>query len=41
MALVTWQALRAQSIVHPDATTLGAFAVLVAAVGLGSWRVVR
>ena len=40
-ALVTWQALRAQSIVHPDAATLGAFAVLVAAVGLGSWRVVR
>jgi hypothetical protein len=40
-ALVTWQALRAQSIVHPDATTLGAFAVLVAAVGLGSWAAVR
>ncbi|MGK3205354.1 hypothetical protein [Amycolatopsis sp. MEPSY49] len=40
-ALVTWQALRAQSIVHPDATTLGAFAVLVAAVGLGSWAVAR
>ncbi|MEU5266388.1 hypothetical protein [Amycolatopsis sp. NPDC021455] len=40
-ALVTWQALRAQSIVHPDAVTLGAFAVLVTAVGLGSWRVAR
>ncbi|GLY41507.1 hypothetical protein Amsp01_075300 [Amycolatopsis sp. NBRC 101858] len=40
-ALVTWQALRAQSIVHPDAVTLGAFAVLVAAVGLGSWAAVR
>lgn len=40
-ALVTWQALRAQSIVHPDAVTLGAFALLVTAVGLGSWRVVR
>jgi hypothetical protein len=40
-ALVTWQALRAQSIVHPDAATLGAFAVLVAAVGLGSWAAVR
>ncbi|MET8998845.1 hypothetical protein [Amycolatopsis sp. NPDC004169] len=41
IALVTWQALRAQSIVHPDATTLGAFALLVAAVGLGSWAAVR
>ncbi|MFJ7210197.1 hypothetical protein [Amycolatopsis sp. NPDC098790] len=40
-ALVTWQALRAQSIVHPDATTLGAFAALVAAVGLSSWAAVR
>ncbi len=41
IALVTWQALRAQPIVHPDATTLGAFALLVAAVGLGSWATVR
>ncbi|MDS0135224.1 MULTISPECIES: hypothetical protein [unclassified Amycolatopsis] len=41
IALVTWQALRAQSIVHPDAATLGAFALLVAAVGLGSWATVR
>jgi len=41
IALVTWQALRAQSIVHPDAVTLGAFALLVAAVGLGSWAAVR
>lgn len=40
-ALITWQALRAQSIVHPDATTLGAAAALVAAVGLGSWAAVR
>jgi hypothetical protein len=40
-ALVTWQALRAQSIVHPDALTLGAAALLVAAVGLGSWAAVR
>ncbi|GAB3153811.1 hypothetical protein GCM10027258_56820 [Amycolatopsis stemonae] len=39
--LVTWQALRAQSLVHPDALTLGAFAVLVAGVGLGSWAAVR
>jgi hypothetical protein len=41
IALVTWQALRAQSIVHPDAVTLGAAAVLVAAVGLSAWAVVR
>jgi hypothetical protein len=41
IALVTWQALRAQSIVHPDAVTLGAAASLVAAVGLASWAVVR
>ncbi|SFW44075.1 hypothetical protein [Amycolatopsis australiensis] len=40
-ALVTWQALRAQSIVHPDAATLGAAAALVAATGLGSWAAVR
>ncbi len=41
LALLTWQALRAQSVVHPDATTLVAFALLVAAVGLGSWATVR
>ncbi|MEV5714051.1 hypothetical protein AB0L41_09150 [Amycolatopsis mediterranei] len=41
IALLTWQALRAQSIVHPDATTLGAFALLVAAVGLSAPAVVR
>ena len=41
IVLVTWQALRAQSIVHPDALTLGAFAVLVAGAGLGSWAAVR
>jgi hypothetical protein len=33
-ALLTWQALRGQSIVAPDALTLGAFAALVATVGL-------
>ncbi|WP_326946181.1 hypothetical protein OG439_43370 [Amycolatopsis sp. NBC_01307] len=41
IGLVTWQALRAQSIVHPDAVTLGAAAALVAAVGLSAWAVVR
>ena len=35
------QALRAQSIVHPDAATLGAAVALVATVGLGSFAVVR
>ncbi|MEU4251894.1 hypothetical protein AB0F15_31200 [Amycolatopsis sp. NPDC026612] len=40
-ALVTWQALRAQSIVRPDATTLGAFALLVTGVGLAALAVVR
>jgi hypothetical protein len=29
VALVTWQALRGQSILQPDALTLGALAVLV------------
>lgn len=33
-ALATWQALRGQSIVAPDALTLGAFAALVAVTGL-------
>lgn len=41
IALVTWQALRAQPLVHPDAATLGAFALLVAGVGLGTLAVVR
>ncbi|MEA5365931.1 hypothetical protein VA596_40840 [Amycolatopsis sp., V23-08] len=41
IALVTWQALRAQSIVHPDGLTLSAAAALAAAVGLSAWAVVR
>ncbi len=36
IALVTWQALRAQSIVHPDATTLLAALGLAGVVGLGA-----
>ncbi|MEV6815502.1 hypothetical protein [Micromonospora sp. NPDC051296] len=32
VGLTTWQALRGQSVVHPDPLTLGALAVLVAAV---------
>lgn len=31
LALVTWQALRGQSLIHPDSATLTAFAVLVVA----------
>ncbi len=34
VALVTWQALRGQSIVHPDALTLGALALIVIGVGV-------
>jgi hypothetical protein len=34
--LVTWQALRGQSIVHPDALTLGVAAALAATVALGA-----
>lgn len=34
IALATWQALRGQSIIAPDALTLGAFAGLVASIGL-------
>jgi hypothetical protein len=41
IALVTWQALRAQSIVRPDALTLEVFALLVTAVALGVTAVVR
>jgi hypothetical protein len=40
IALVTWQALRGQSIVDPDALTLGALAALVGLVALGAgWAV--
>ncbi|WP_238015112.1 hypothetical protein KZZ52_50940 [Dactylosporangium sp. AC04546] len=39
--LITWQALRGQSIAHPDGLTLGAFGVLVAFALLGTLRAVR
>ncbi|MET0133238.1 MAG: hypothetical protein ABW215_06555 [Kibdelosporangium sp.] len=39
--LVTWQALRGQSLVHPDGLTLGVLTLLVAAVALGATAVMR
>ena len=36
LALTTWQALRGQSLIHPDSTTLLALAVLVAATAIGA-----
>jgi hypothetical protein len=35
VGLLAWQALRAQSIIAPDADTLRAFAILISAVVLG------
>lgn len=37
VALTTWQALRGQSLIHPDAATLVAAGVLLAAVAAGVW----
>jgi hypothetical protein len=39
--LVTWQALRAQPLLRPDALTLGALALLVVASAVAAWLVVR
>ena len=39
--LVTWQALRAQSIIQPDALTMGVFGSIVALVVLGTLSIVR
>ncbi|MGW0708178.1 hypothetical protein ACWD4G_19860 [Streptomyces sp. NPDC002643] len=36
-ALVLWQALRGQPLVHPDGTTLGAAGLILAAVALGTY----
>lgn len=40
IALLTWQALRAQSFVHPDAATLATFAALVLAVVLAAGGII-
>jgi hypothetical protein len=41
MLLVTWQALRGQALLAPDALTLAAAAALAAAVALGLWLVLQ
>lgn len=40
IAILTWQALRGQSVVAPDVLTLGAFAALLASVWLLTWGVI-
>ena len=40
-ALLTWQALRAQPLLAPDALTLGALAALIAVVGLATLALLR
>nr|WP_209440417.1 hypothetical protein [Streptomyces microflavus] len=41
VALTTWQALRGQSLIHPDAATLMAAGVQLAAVAAGVWAALR
>ncbi|MGW1204029.1 hypothetical protein [Streptomyces cyaneofuscatus] len=41
VALTTWQALRGQPLIHPDAPTLMAAGVLLAAVAAGVWAALR
>ncbi|MFJ5738956.1 hypothetical protein [Streptomyces microflavus] len=41
VALTTWQALRGQSLIHPDAATLMAAGVLLAAAAAGVWAALR
>lgn len=40
-ALVTWQALRGQPLIHPDGTTLTATALIVAATAAGTYGALR
>ncbi|MFD5397988.1 hypothetical protein ACFWJW_27735 [Streptomyces sp. NPDC127097] len=41
LALVTWQALRGQALIHPDAATLGALAAVTAATAAGTFAALR
>jgi hypothetical protein len=41
VALVTWQALRGEPLIHPTATTLRALAALVGVVAATDWGVLR
>ncbi|WP_244943276.1 hypothetical protein [Streptomyces inhibens] len=41
LALVTWQALHGQALIHPDGATLGALAALVAATSIGTYAALR
>ncbi|MGY5131570.1 hypothetical protein ACWGJW_04015 [Streptomyces nigrescens] len=41
LALVTWQALRGQALIHPDGATLGALAALAAATAAGTCAALR
>ncbi len=41
VALITWQALRGQPLIHPDAVTLAAAGAIVAAMAYGAWRALR
>ncbi|WP_329153521.1 hypothetical protein OHA63_05705 [Streptomyces anulatus] len=41
VALITWQALRGQPLIHPDGSTLAAAGALLAAVACGAWSALR
>ncbi|MFD4340906.1 hypothetical protein ACFWPP_27460 [Streptomyces anulatus] len=41
VALITWQALRGQPLIHPDGATLAAAGALLAAVACGAWSALR
>ncbi|MFD9849981.1 hypothetical protein [Streptomyces parvus] len=41
VALITWQALRGQPLIHPDAITLAAAGAILAAMAYGTWRALR
>lgn len=41
VALITWQALRGQPLIHPDGATLAAAGAVLAAVACGTWSALR